>query len=950
MSWKGMTGWLMMVLVLIGCQQEEEVQPILNLSGAPFLEISDDSLLVNVADLSIEEKLGQLLIYQQDRAPDEATLQLIRMGLIGGLQFSGLRPSEYIYWKKELQSMSPLPLIVGLKGSGNYQSAFPDTEVLPNWSSWQAIGIDSLKLFALQMAYERLNRLDPDWAELPLADDYSHSPDYSRLSLASFCSERGILPLAFGGTPEQFALTDSSQQQLELIDFYKQLISAGMAGIRISINDASDAHAFAATTFIRQKLQYGGLLIADIHKESKLESALLMNPDLFIIEGEAQRALEQLVDLSAKGAIDEAWLDEKVSRVLKAKTWSAQNKPERKQPLQERARTLEASFLSAMEAPESIGSIDDYFYDESWAYWNRVVREASLVLAANPDEHLPFKQISTNAYKVIHHGTADHSSFDEYFGKYAAYESWTAKDWKSIQRFMEGDRKNTQIVLVLHEIQLDSAKAADINLWADQGQLSLINLKVPANLALLDNNASIIQAFDSDAVTQALLPQLLFGGIAAEGKLPYNYSTAFPQGHGFQTEKIRLNYGIAQQANISPQSLVGIDAIVNTAIEEKIFPGAQILAVKSGRVVYNKTFGYHTYAQDYPVKPSDLFDLASITKVAGTGLVAMKAYEEGKYRLNGKLKHYLEESGKGTLRNLTPKQLMSHSTGLQAHLPVVPYLLDRDIDNADCSTFFCKYPSDTFPIQVADSFYFARVFYDKVWKDMHRLKPRSTRFKYSDVNFVLLQRMLEEQQGQGLDTLLERDFYAALGLRRTLYNPLGTIARDQIVPTQKDELWRYQLLRGYVHDETAALMGGVAGHAGLFSNAEELAVIFEMLLNGGTYGGQKFLKPSTIETFTEKSSGNHRGLAFDKPKAEAIKEGAFPRQATTDLFGHTGFTGGCVWADPEQDLIYIFLSNRVYPDAGNKLLYKKRIRERVHQVIYDAIDTFSPGLPSLADA
>ena len=324
----------------------------------------------------------------------------------------------------------------------------------------------------------------------------------------------------------------------------------------------------------------------------------------------------------------------------------------------------------------------------------------------------------------------------------------------------------------------------------------------------------------------------------------------------------------------------------------------------------------------------------------------MKLYEEGAINPNARLRNQMALPRTSRLRNLTVKKLMTHQSGLQPHMPVVPYLLYRDMENADCSRYFCDHPSDTFAVQVANAFYFDKRYIRKIQEDVNRLRPRN-RYRYSDVNFILMQQLVEEKAGAPLDSFTAAHFYNPLGLQHTGFRPLLWKDSSEIVPTQYDRRWRHQLIHGYVHDETAALFGGVAGNAGLFSTAEDLAVVFQMLLNGGTYGGERYLESKTIEYFTSARHGNYRGLGFDKPEAKTIKSGKFPEQIGKAAFGHTGFTGTCAWADPDQGLTYIFLSNRIYPDTKNRKLFEKRVRERIHQVIYDALDTYVPEMPEI---
>jgi CubicO group peptidase (beta-lactamase class C family) len=279
-------------------------------------------------------------------------------------------------------------------------------------------------------------------------------------------------------------------------------------------------------------------------------------------------------------------------------------------------------------------------------------------------------------------------------------------------------------------------------------------------------------------------------------------------------------------------------------------------------------------------------------------------------------------------------------------MPIAPYLLYRTQDNAACDSFFCKNNSGPYTVPVADEFYLAENYIDTIWKKVDKTNYRGPRrYRYSDVNFMLVQRIVESHLEEGMDDFLNKEFYYPLGLRRNMYNPLDAYAKEAIIPTQNDYRWRHQQVHGYVHDEAAALFGGVGGNAGLFSTAEDLAVIFQMLLNNGHYGGKQYLDETTVKLFTNTYHGNHRGLGFDKPTSGS--RSAYSRSASPETFGHTGFTGTCVWADPKHDLIFVFLSNRIYPNVNNRALFKEQVRERIHEVVYDALDTYKVSFPVL---
>ena len=388
--------------------------------------------------------------------------------------------------------------------------------------------------------------------------------------------------------------------------------------------------------------------------------------------------------------------------------------------------------------------------------------------------------------------------------------------------------------------------------------------------------------------------------------------------------------------------------MIKNAIAGGSTPGAQVMLIKNGKVFYQKSFGHHQYQKKQRVKNDDLYDLASVTKIASTTLASMKLYEQKRFGINDKLSKHLDIGEDSPMKRTTIKQLFKHQSGLQANMPVADYILYKDTLNQDCNKYFCKEPQEDYVVEIADSIFMDKKWIDSLWQEVYQLKPRRRkRFKYSDVNFNLVQKMLEAKTKQALNEYVEEQFYEPLNLKHCMYRPLEEFDSLQIVPTAYDKRWRNQILRGHVHDESAALMGGVGGNAGLFSNAGDLGILFQMILNGGSYGGKTYLQPETIKYFTTARHGNHRGLGFDmnaKRRAPSCSS-----KASKGTYGHTGFTGTCVWVDPKEELIFIFLANRINPDVKNRRIFKKRLRYRVHNLVYEALDTYQPLKLDLAN-
>ncbi|MFK8045049.1 MAG: serine hydrolase domain-containing protein [Crocinitomicaceae bacterium] len=433
------------------------------------------------------------------------------------------------------------------------------------------------------------------------------------------------------------------------------------------------------------------------------------------------------------------------------------------------------------------------------------------------------------------------------------------------------------------------------------------------------------------------------GGIIIEGELKKG-----PKAKGKGLQNLPPEY-----AFIDSEKLNSIRGLISSAIDGKAFPGCQILAIKDDVIIYSRAFGHSTYQKEFTVTKQHLYDLASLTKALATTLVAMKLWEDGYFKLNDKLDSYLPDSLKkylpngSTLKNITFQELLTHKSGLPAGFPVINYMRKAaDLENR-FSSGFCDYPYEAYQTKVANDLYLENSFQDSMWLTLNSLWLDSSKeYKYSDVNMNVLYFILKsiiDKKGLSskmrltsnvFERYLYENFYKPLGMNKTQYLPLKKISKNKIVPTENDRFWRKQLLHGYVHDPNAALYGGVAGNAGLFSNASDLGILLSMWQNNGVFEGKRYLKATTVKKFTEAQPNTHRGLGFNKRtftnSAYAMAEDADPSS-----YGHTGFTGTCFWVDPVNRISYVFLSNRVHPNVSRKI-YEFNIRTRVHQVFYEA--------------
>lgn len=932
---------LLFLGIVLSCQRKEPVPNIALPGLSPFLKNNPEGLDQWLSQLDVDQKLQQLLLLKSNGSEIRAA----RLGAASGCWITSAAAGDLKRLDQLWEARRPFPPLKITAPNQLPNHIFGQDRALPSLAAVASIGDEHLR-HQLEEAYvNQAQALGLSWLSIPgygLEGGATLLPEPAIADQAKWINqmnEANLMAIAAPFSSLTLLSTDTTRSYQKVLDYHHALVEAGLSGIWFPANQLSAAELGRVQGVFRGQLQFGGLLIVETTEPSQLSSWLEQDVDLLVIEPSMYvSAIKALKKAYRSGVLSEAVLNQKVSKILKARAWAAK-KPAPSAGATSRMPALEASVAGATPEEKPTGMAPaTYFASKNWPVWKRQSFASSLVLASNPGKRIPLPA-GTEEWAVLNlPGSVYDPHFTDVFGHYA--------DYRKVRSWAEAATSD-HLIILLDNYLLKAPDLGQLKRIREQAEVIIVNLGHPVNLRQLSRQTVVVQAFGNSGLEKELAAQLLFGGIGADGRLPMTYSPDFLIGQGEKTSPTRLEYGLPQQAGIQPERLVGIDAIVQSAIDKGATPGAQVLVAKEGKVIYHKAFGHHTYDEKQKVRLSDLYDVASVTKIAATTLVAMQQYERGLFDPKDRLREHLSLPNRSRLRNLTLKKLMTHRSGLQPHLPVIPYLLAREPDNDNCTQYFCNAYSSDYAVPVANGFFFSTKHHEHIWKDLQSLRGRRTRYRYSDANFVLTQHVLEALGGHRLDTLAMDSFYMPLGLRFTRFNPKNQYPVTEIVPTELDYRWRHQLVHGFVHDETAALLGGVAGHAGLFSNARDLAVLFQMLLNGGTYGGKQYLKPETINYFTSAGHGNHRGLGFDKPEEEDIKEGGYPEDISESTYGHTGFTGTCVWVDPEQELIYIFLSNRIYPERNNRKLFTEKVRERIHNVIYDALGTFEPEWPEL---
>lgn len=599
--------------------------------------------------------------------------------------------------------------------------------------------------------------------------------------------------------------------------------------------------------------------------------------------------------------------------------------------------------------------------DQEAEWKKRQQIEASLTLLENRRNLIPLARLDTLKIAVLSVGEIGITEFQRMGANYSKVDflnlpaNFTSAELQSVQSKLN----DFNLVLAgFHPVSATPEINQLIN-FLNQEKTSVIAFfqKADALANLKIKSDGLILAFDNDSLTQSLSAQLIFGGIGAKGKLTKPIGDVYSAGSGIVIEKpIRLKYTLPEEIGMQTAKLNGaIDSIVNNALDKKAFPGCNVLVAKDGKIIFRKAYGYHTFEKLHATRLTDLYDLASVTKVSGGAPGILKLYDEGKIELDKPVSTYLPDwknrlFHKSDKSDVTIRELYAHQSGL---VPFIGFYKQTMENGQPSPKWYSSAPDKKHTLCVAPGMYLDKKFL-KIVNEGIRKVPLKTRGKYvySDLPLVITPQIVEHVSGKSFTCVLYDDFYKPLGASALTYNPLNRFPKEQIVPTELDNYYRFQLIQGTVHDESAAVLGGISGNAGLFASADDLAKLMQMYLQMGTYGGKQYVSEATMKEFTRvqfPQNNNRRGLIFDKPSLnlDSLKPAeAYPcPEASPESFGHSGFTGTFVWMDPQCGLLYIFLSNRVCPTRNNNLISDLNVRTEILSAIYKQID----GLKKIKD-
>ncbi len=901
---------------------------------APFHGAESKSVEAALAAMTDEQKVAQLIIA---RVSDESLLpglyQDAARGLLGGVILHGLAIEHYLLFADSLKQVSPWPLIMGTLETALLNNQFCDADPFPHITSVDACASTDDKsqmraLFRRQAALTGIN-----WSlETPLYRGSIWDP-VTQLPRSDFTvalkpfrewNQEGMIRLGNSFSHLVYMPKDTANLVEQILSPYRRMVRAGISGFWINplvLHDESPRNYLR--NYLRDQLGFEGLLAG----AGEMERLVHAGADLVISDGDPALARDSLLQLVEQRKLNHADLNQRVRRVLSAKYWSAKKRNS--------SRNIQSTDSALIATPRRLFSHQDLAY-QALRLW-----ENSPIALQDSTGMLPLKP---GVFRPVALGQSPFVVFQERADKYATID--TVLYWKGSLDSLSYCFDPAGAAVLLWESTgtsplADSVIFETLKARSAVAPVVLLHFGDPSRLTKADPSLTIVHAFERNPYTEQGVANLLFGAQAATARLPDAIDSRFAAGSGLTLPKVRLRYATPFDTGISPEKLVGIDAIAGSAIAQNIIPGCQVLIAQAGQVIYSKSFGAHDYSGSIPVTSQSLYDIASITKVAATTLALMQLKDQGKIDLDNRVRDFIP-AAQGKNGAITVKQLLTHTSGLQSNLPISAYVKSPLLRRRACNAYFCNTPRRGYSVEVAKGLFFKDELRNKLMSGLHKLPVQSRAgTRYSDVNMVILQQMLEKAGGRPLDRYVQEYFFNPLGLRRITYRPKGKFPLSEIVPTENDTRWRQQVVHGYVHDPAAALMGGVAGHAGLFSNAEDLAVVFQLLLDEGNYGGRRYIEPATVKLFTGADSKSKRGLGFDKPRK--VKYPSFSENMPPESFGHTGFTGTCVWVDPQRQLLYVFLSNRVHPKAQNTAFFQNNIRKRIHEVVYDALDTYEPG-------
>lgn len=935
-----------------------------------------------MATLTPDQRIGQLFMVAAYSDKDGTAHQteianLITRYGIGGLIFMKGEVLKQAQMTNYFQSISTTPLMIGIDGEWGLSMRLSNAPVFPHQIALGAIQDNRLIYNMGREIARQCQRIGIHINFAPVADinsnannpvigDRSFGEDRYNVTEKAIAymqgmEQNGILACAkhfpgHGDTDKDshhtLPVIKHDLNHLRSIELYpfQQMIQRGVSAVMVAhlAVPAIDASKIKGdvivpttlskknvTNLLKTEMAFDGLVFTDALNMKGVSDyfepgvvdvkALLAGNDVLLFSENVGKAIDEIKKAIARGDISQNDIDQRVRKILRAK---------QRVGLDHYQPVKIEGLLQDLQQPKT-----ELVQQQLW--------ENALTLVRDDYRQIPFKQLESKQFASVAIGATTLTPLQETMGKYAPIAHHTLKSADSPATYsnkLDELKGYSHVIVSLHQMTRKAANNYGISDAAlnfirtlqQQTNVTVLVFGNPYSLKAFDRSTTLLEGFEDNRFSQQAAAQALFGGIQLKGKLPVTASPTLQGGVGITTEPpMRLKYTIPEEVGINSTDLLAIDKIVEDAIRAQAMPGCQVLIAKDGKVIWERGYGFHTYSQAEPVQNGDLYDLASITKIAGSMLGLMNMYETKAIGLYDPLKRHLPGLDTTDKGNLVLRDILIHEAGLKAWIG----FYEETLTEPTRSQTYHSQPDDQYCVKVADNMYMNRDYEAKIWQAIAASGlPNKGDYKYSDLGFYYFKKMIEKNAQKPMSDYLAERFYRPLGLATMGYNPSERFSKRRIAPSENDQKWRKQIVQGTVQDMGAAMLGGVGGHAGLFSNANDLGIVMQMLLNGGTYGGRQYFQPATIQNFTaQQKNGSRRGLGFDKPEINPHWSNPASSKASPRTFGHTGFTGTCVWADPDHNLVFVFLSNRTYPQMNNNKLQSLKVRTRIQDVVYEAI-------------
>lgn len=948
-----------------------------------YSQISQNQWVDSVYNnMTLDEKVGQLFMIRASAKRNEEEAKTVVKNIqkykVGGICFFQGDPVQLVNLMNRYQGKSTLPMLTSIDGEWGLGMRYPKQTIsFPRALTLGAIqdnnlihemGVhigNHLKRVGLNVNFAPVVDVNNN-PENPVINNRSFGEDKYNVASKGYnymkgMQEAGVMACAkhFPGhgdtdTDSHLALPQINHNKarldsIELMPF-RSLIKQGIGSVMVAHlnipaidnreNRPTTLSKAAVTDVLRKELTFNGLIYTDAMEMKGVtkhfapgdadKEAFLAGNDIILLPENLSAGFESIKKGVLDNSISAERLENSVKRILKAK--------------------YSLGLTEWNDIPNE-NTIEDLNSNKSIALKQELLENA-ITLASDEGDLVPISKIDNLKFATISIGAGKQTAFQKHISNYVTTKNHFLPRPSTAAKkgIIANSVKDSDYVIVgIH----DMSKYASKNFGIDQRNIAFLKSlekekKViivlfgsPYALKYFDEFSNVIVAYESDEMAQQVAAEAIFGSISIKGKLPITASKKYSYGVGkYRSALGRLGYSVPERVGMDSKTLLGIDTIIEEMIRKKAAPGCQIIAAKDGKIVFQKSYGHFTYEKKRKVKNTDIYDVASVTKTCASTLSLMKLYDEKKFDLNAPIDRYIAEADTSNKGDLNVRTTLAHHAQLAGWIPFFKKTVSENRRNPmPLEKYYSKTLKTGFTIPVADSMFMRTDYRDSIWSRIYvsELKKKKG-YKYSDLAFYFMHKTIANLVGEPINTYTDKNFYCPLGLGHTGYLPLQKHDKSCIAPSELDDYFRKQKIQGHVHDMGAAMLGGVSGHAGLFSNAKELAVIYQMLLNGGTYGGKSYIEPETIKLFTTRyHESSRRGLGFDMKELKPNKSQNMSEMASDSTFGHLGFTGIAAFADPEENLVYVFVSNRTYPDMNNYKFGKGEYRPRVQSQLYKAM-------------